>query len=152
MKVALGDPHGLKTVTIKILRSFQHQTVLVAARRIIVAPHEQAEAQREVLELRVRCKMVFHVALDDDFEAARQSPEQLEHGDIEREAGHGEPGTGRIVVYARVHGGEEVHHIAVLHHHAFGSPGRTRGVHDVGEVCGSRRRGGIAGRQCRISE
>ena len=152
VKMALRRPHGLEAVAIEILRPFQHQTVLVASRRVIVAPHEQAEAQREALELRRRRKMVLHVALDDDFEAARQSPEQLEHGDIEREARHGKPGTGRIVVYARVHGGEEVHQIAVLHHHAFGSPGRTRGVHDVGEVCGSRRRGGIGARQCRIGE
>ena len=75
------------------------------------------------------------VAVDDDGESTRQRPEQLEHRNIERHAGDGQPDAG-LAADGAIHAGEEIHHVAVLDHHAFGLARRAGGVDHVGEVRG----------------
>ena len=45
VEMAFGSPNGFKAVAIEILRAFQHEPILVAARRVVVAPHEEAETK-----------------------------------------------------------------------------------------------------------
>ncbi len=75
------------------------------------------------------------IAADDHGRAAGERPQQLQHGDVERHAGQREPGR-RARAEALVHRGEEVHHVAVAHHHAFGTTGGPRRVVHVRERFG----------------
>ena len=75
------------------------------------------------------------VAVDDDGKAARERPEQLEHRNIKRHAGDGQPHAW-LAADGAIHAGEEIHHVAVLDHHAFRLARGAGGVHDVGDVRG----------------
>ena len=48
VEMAFRSPHSFKAVAIEILRALDHQAILIPARRVIVAPHKEAEAQRPV--------------------------------------------------------------------------------------------------------
>ena len=137
MEVALGRPHRGKAVLVAVLRAFEQQPVLVGdALGLVAGEVEQAEVQRamRMRAARRRGGRAVLVGRDDDVVAARQRPAQLEHRDVERQAGDGEPGARRVVAEMAVHAGEEVHHVAVLDHHALGLAGRARGVDHVGQV------------------
>src|SRR5688572_12355235 len=63
--MSLGSPYRLEVVAIEIFRAFQHQAVLVTPWRVVVAPHEQTEAKRVVLMLRVRLDItLWRIAQD----------------------------------------------------------------------------------------
>src|SRR5204863_7339744 len=83
VEVTFRSPDGLESVLIEILRAVQHQTVLVTARCVIIAPHEETEANWAIL-IPGRCReVVLNVTLDHDLETAGKSPEQLEDRDVE---------------------------------------------------------------------
>ena len=82
--------------------------------------------------------LALAVAIDHHVEAAAERPKQLEHVDVEREAGDRHPNAARIAIDVAVHAGEEVDDVAVLDEHAFRLAGRTGGVDAVGQVMGLR--------------
>ena len=78
------------------------------------------------------------VAVDSNRKPARERPEQFEHRNVERHAGDGQPHARRASDGA-IHAGEEIHHIAVLYHHAFRLARGARGVNHVCNVLRRRR-------------
>ena len=94
------------------------------------------------------------VSVNDYLKPAGQRPEQFEHGDIKRYAGHRQPNAG-LGPNRLIHAGEEVDHVAVLDHHTFGFPRRSRSVNGIGEILpvgsGRDRGGGVRGNGFRIA-
>ena len=136
VEVALGRPHCAETVLICELGTFQQQFVFLGAGAVVVAPVVEAEVHLLIRDRKMAAgdERAVLVAGEHQFEAARQGVEQLQHRNVERQAGDGQPHTGWIVADAVVHAAEEVRHIAVLDHHALGSAGGARGVDHVGDV------------------
>ena len=69
-------------------------------------------------------------------ETTRHGPEQLQHRDVEREAGHRQPGPRWAVRNTIIHPREEVRHVAVFHHHALGPAGGPGCIDDIAQVAG----------------
>src|SRR5947209_6343990 len=68
--MAFRSPHSFKAVAIEILRALDHQAILIPARRVIVAPHKEAEPQRLVWAAPPRSENVCQVARHRRFEPA----------------------------------------------------------------------------------
>gem|GEM_PF-5472986 len=73
----------------------------------------------------------------DGAGAGDQRQQQLEHGYVERQRGHGQQPVVRAQPRFALHAGEEVDDAALQHHHALGLAGGAGGVDHVG------RRGGV---------
>ncbi|OIQ74964.1 hypothetical protein GALL_433730 [mine drainage metagenome] len=102
----------------------------------------------------------LRVAGEHDPRAGGERKQQLQHGNVERQGGHGEQDISGPHPRRARHAGEEIDHRAVRHLHALGPPGGARGVDHVGRVFGLRvacrvgrqRRGRVPGGQCCLVE
>ena len=84
MKMALRGPHSVEAVLIGKFGSVQKQLIFAGARGVVVSPVEKTELHCAGTSGRGRLQRVFVILQDDDLEAVRQRPEQLQHGDVER--------------------------------------------------------------------
>ena len=97
VEVPLGRPHRREAVLVGEPGAFEQERGTCRRRSASSAlgEVEQAEVDRAA---RATAPLVVPVSsVEHDLEAARQGPEQLEHRDVEREAGHRQPGSRRIV-------------------------------------------------------
>ncbi len=144
VKVPLGRPDGAKAVRVGVFRPLQQQFILVRPHAIVIAPVIEAEihwprrhgdtSTWRIFPGRDRCAHV--VPGQYHAKPACQRPEQLEHRDVEGQAGHGQPCAGRIMRDPFIHAGEEIGDVAVLDHDALGGAGRSGRVDQIGEVLG----------------
>ena len=136
VEVPLGHPDGRESVRVREPRPFEEQVIGVGPVGLRLAREvEEAEVDRLGGDTDAHAhRRLGLVRLDHHRTAACERPEQLEHRDIERDAGDGEPGDRALRVDPLVHADEEVRHVAVLDHHALGAPGRTGCEDHVGEL------------------
>ena len=135
VEVALGRPHRVETVVVGELRAVEQQLVLLAALRLgvvafVAGEIEEAEVHGRCLGATHRCRPR---GVQHHLVAVAQRPQQLEHGDVERQARHRQPDA-RFGAETVVHAGEEVDDVAVLDHHPLGVAGGTRGIDQVGQI------------------
>ena len=78
------------------------------------------------------------VTVHNHRKPARERPKQLQHRNVKRHAGDGQPHAG-LTADGAIHAGEEIHHIAVLYHHAFRLACGAGGVNHVRDVRRRRR-------------
>ena len=135
VEVPLGRPDGDEAVAVGEFRALQQQFVFLGARPVVIAP----VVQRHLHALaaaggRLRRGTPQKIACDDDLPATGQRPEDLQHGNVEGQAGDRQPGARFGGIQRPVHAGEEVHHVAVFDHHPLGRPGRAGGIDQIGQV------------------
>ncbi len=142
VEVTFRRPHGDEVVLVGEPRAIEQQAVLVLFVLALVAGEvEQAEVDRALRRGDGDERLALFVAMEHDGEAARQRPQQLEHRDVEAEAGDGEPRL--LFATARVdhlvHPDLEVRDVAVLDHHALRAAGGARRIDHVREIGRARR-------------
>ena len=92
VEVTLRRPDRDEAVLVGEPRALEQQAVLVLLVLALVAREvEQAEVDRALRRGDGDERLALFVAVQHDGEAARQRPQQLEHRDVEAEAGDGEP-------------------------------------------------------------
>ena len=139
VEVSLGGPDRLEAVPVGPSSTVEQEAVPVVSG--LLSGGEVEEAERE----RARGAGSAPVGgggagdrpvlgCDHDVEASCEGPQELEHRDVERQAGDGQPRSGWVVVDDAVHRREEVDDVAVLEHDALRRPGRTRGVDHVRQI------------------
>src|SRR6185369_6182724 len=127
------------TVLVGILCSLEQQAVLAAGGLgRIGGKIEKTEIDRSRVQSRCRrrARHPLRLLLDNDSEAARQRPKQLQYRNVEGDAGGGEP-YAWLRPQHLIHGRKEVSDVAVLEHHPFRTAGGARRKDDIGEIFAS---------------
>ncbi len=137
MEVALGRPHRGKAVGVGELCPFEQEPILAGSRlRPVAREVEEAEGHRPGA-LRARGGGPGDdraLAEEDDLGAAAERPEELEHRDVEADAGGGEEAVAGPAAHGSIHPEEEIDHAVVTDRDPLGAAGGSRGIEDVGEV------------------
>ena len=134
MEVPLRGPDCLEAVPIRELRSFEEQAIaLLRILSLVAREIEKTEPHSLLLHGTASGAPISAgiVSEDDDCESATQGPEELQHGNIKRDARHGEPDTS-LTSNAPVHTEEEVCNVPMGDHYSFW---RARGTRCVNQVC-----------------
>src|SRR5262249_43556952 len=74
------------------------------------------------------------LSLDNDPEASRKFPEQLQNRNVKRDASNRQPDSRRIRLKISVHRSKEVAHLMMRRRDALWTPSRTRGVDDISQI------------------
>src|SRR5439155_4469953 len=133
MEVPLRGPDCLEAVPIRELRSFEEQAIaLLRILSLVAREIEKTEPHSLLLHGTASGAPISAgiVSEDDDCESATQGPEELQHGNIKRDARHGEPDTS-LTSNAPVHTEEEVCNVPMGDHYSFW---RARGTRCVNQV------------------
>ncbi len=132
VEVPFWCPDRAEPVAVGVLRAFQQEPVTLAAGCARVVAREVEQAEVELPRGPRGAQHGVRVRLGDhDGEAPGQRPQQLDHGDVERDAADRQPHAGLIGSDPAIQLGVQGDHLAVVDHHALGLPGRARGVADV---------------------
>ena len=136
VEVAFWRPDRTQSVVVGKTRAFKQRPVFVLPDAIVIPPVIKAEFHAFVAgaDRAIRNLGRAFITGNDQLEPARQGVEQLEHRNIKRQAGHGQPGACRIVRNTRIHASEEVGHVAMFNHDPLGAPGRARGKDQISKV------------------
>src|SRR2546426_4536202 len=73
-------------------------------------------------------------SVDNDFEAAREGPEDFQYRDVEGQTRHCQPAGIQIGLETRVHPAEKAQYVAVFDHHALRIACGSGGVNNIGHV------------------
>ena len=134
VEMPLRRPDRDKAILVGKLRPVQQQLVFVPPDAIVIAPVEQAELHPPCADWSLRYQRPGLVTRHHHGKSPGQRPEQFQHRDVKRQAGHGQPDTGRAVADSGIHAGKKVRHVAVFDHHPLGPPGRAGGEDQIGQI------------------
>ena len=138
MKVAFRRPHRIKTMLIGELRSFDEQLIFVRGVSTAVVTGKVIQTEIEFFGLfccgSFTRRYALLTAMQHYGKSARQTPENLQHRNVERYAGLRQPHAGRLAPEPGVHARKKVHHIAVLHHDPFWRSGGSGGINHISQV------------------